>query len=459
MATEEFFAVSPASLDSADKCAAFLQRAYEHIRVYKELIEAHGSDITFLSSHSFELIPSSWGSGSLLELDLGQLTQLSLGKCPAHLPEEFKHFIRVSRSCQLDPDPKSDVEVPHCHVRHFLGTTDKKRFEMLNMARAIGQVAERTSTQHVVDIGCGKGYLSTLLASAYKLSVLGIEQSPETAAAAKERNELVRKKLPKEDANFNVKVRAARIRLGNEMEADSVTLNSILDEEAVDSTILVGLHICGDLLPDCLQLFSSCSHLRAAVLCGCCYNMLTEASECDPTISQSRFPLSTFARAHNITFGRRLRNAACHSVCEWARDTPGLVERLTYTSCYRAVLGCFMQQHGLCTTRKWGRTFQNVKRKPAFGAWAAELLALHCSEVPPPLEAELEAYYQGIQALCLAQLTVFECVVGALLPVLESIIVVDRMLYCWEQGLAVQAEALFAPHQSPRTFVLTVRRP
>ena len=51
-----------------------------------------------------------------------------------------------------------------CHVRHFLGTSEKKRDEMVRMAHLVNEVAGEQQATHVTDLGCGKGYLGTLLA-------------------------------------------------------------------------------------------------------------------------------------------------------------------------------------------------------------------------------------------------------------------------------------------------------
>jgi SAM-dependent methyltransferase len=463
--------VNPASLQTVDDCRVLLRRSLGLIERFRGLIEAHGNDITFLTDGHFSLVPESWGS--LEALSAAELTRLPLGALPENSTAELRDFVEECMACQLDPYPLDQPVPGACHVRHFLGTTEKKRDEMIRMAHLIAGVCEECKVPHVVDIGCGKGYLSTLLAATHGLAVLGIEQSEETAAAANERNESVRKKLPKAGGQdvFDLKVRAARVKLRE--NAGGVSLESILEAEHVATTVLVGLHICGDLLPDCCQLFASCPRIAALVVCGCCYNMLSEAAEpgdCDGELGSKRscvdeaareaaFPLSLFATELGAFFGRRLRNAACNSVFEWAGHVSAWVDRVVYTSGYRAVLGAFMAMHGLSTTTKWGKTFQNVKRKPLFGAWAHELLGRHCAGAALHSADTLQAFYDARHGRCDAQLLAFEAVAGLLLPVLETFIVVDRLLFLCERGCPVQLRALFDPALSPRNWVLVAQRP
>ena len=61
--------------------------------------------------------------------------------------------------------------------------------------------------------------------------------------------------------------------------AGGVSLDTILTEEKIAQTALVGLHVCGDLLPDSCRLFASCQQIRIMVMVGCCYNIMTEAKE------------------------------------------------------------------------------------------------------------------------------------------------------------------------------------
>ena len=638
------------SLTTTAACRAFLARAHSFIQQYSTLVEAHGNDMAFLTHRHYDtFVPLAWGDltvlsvAALIQLPLGvvpanapaelvafvreaQACQLApfptpLSKSPVRKKDDEGRMEEVDRNRRESRkgkageikearETRSESDTPPtestldldalvqayttatsilpsaCHVRHFLGTTEKKRDEMLKMAALVAATAKAQEVEHVVDIGCGKGYLSTLLASQHGLSVLGIEQSANTAAAASERTESVRKRLPKsngEAVSLRLAVKAARVRLQG--EADSVPMETLLDNEGVVGfTVLVGLHICGDLLPDCLRCFVNSPRIAACVLVGCCYNMLTETegkgqdaregkekggreveenykedrklerkevgenleSSCTCHLGStddernktlcmtvSRFPLSAFGCCLGAHLGRRLRNAACHSVFEWPHqqavaeeEMPGgegscsekgglpsecqheapssssWTDRLVYTSTYRAVLGLYMQQHHLSTTIKWGRTFQNVKRKPLFGDWAAQLLTRHCfastaavdskkndiertgdeigddgvtkeyfspsatrSTSPKPFSTttihtptKLQSFYDLHSADCIPKLFVFEALAGTILPVLESFVVVDRLLFLLELHYPAIVRPLFDPALSPRNWVLMAAR-
>jgi 2-polyprenyl-3-methyl-5-hydroxy-6-metoxy-1,4-benzoquinol methylase len=52
---------------------------------------------------------------------------------------------------------------------------DKKSYEISQLSHLIADVCQTTGTNHVIDVGAGKGYLSTFLSAEFGLEVTAID--------------------------------------------------------------------------------------------------------------------------------------------------------------------------------------------------------------------------------------------------------------------------------------------
>ena len=254
--------------------------------------------------------------------------------------------------------------------------------------------------------------------------------------------------------------------------------------------VLVGLHTCGDLAADSCRLFLRTPQLAGLVLCGCCYGRLTEPAN---------FPLSSSGKQAQLQLGYTLRDLATHRVYGIAAKPEVWHERVLYTASYRATLEAFIRtcpayaggklppkaiQH--CSVRK------NVVAKPTFGAWALGALAEaqmnaraaaasadnvgSCEEESTTVgEKELQAYYDQVMGTPYAgphRLMALEALAACVWPVVEALVVVDRLAFLQENMDADAAETaehetgkaaatlqpLFDPLASPRNWVIVATR-
>ncbi|GFP89637.1 methyltransferase-like protein 25 [Phtheirospermum japonicum] len=106
-------------------------------------------------------------------------------------------------------------------------------------------------------------------------------------------------------------------------KADEEPLKGIIGREshtpakANDSLlVLAGLHACGDLSVTMLRTFMECDEVKAMVSIGCCYNLLSEGGikEAD---NQCGFPVSTGAKSARLQLGKNARDLACQSAERW----------------------------------------------------------------------------------------------------------------------------------------------
>ncbi|KAJ4975931.1 hypothetical protein NE237_001037 [Protea cynaroides] len=86
------------------------------------------------------------------------------------------------------------------------------------------------------------------------------------------------------------------------------------------SLVLAGLHACGDLSVTMLRTFLECKEVKAMVSIGCCYNLLSDKGS-ENTGAQCGFPVSESARLAGFSFGKNVRDLACQSAERWRNLT------------------------------------------------------------------------------------------------------------------------------------------
>jgi hypothetical protein len=182
-----------------------MRAAQSFVAAHRVLLERQAFDIYFIVDSMWDsLVPHEWRA-TLAAASASQLAGLCLGKVPKAWPPSLHDFVRTAQSLQLDPTPQhSDAAAaagtavaaaPHTAAagdasswkRHWRGTSPKKREEMERMAAAVVGAASAVCTQNVVDVGSGKGYLSSLLAMEHGLRVLAVEGNGKFTAAAEKR--------------------------------------------------------------------------------------------------------------------------------------------------------------------------------------------------------------------------------------------------------------------------------
>ncbi|XP_007946795.1 protein RRNAD1 [Orycteropus afer afer] len=207
--------------------------------------------------------------------------------------------------------------------------------------------------------------------------------------------------------------------------------------------LLTGLHACGDLSVALLKHFC-CPNVAALALVGCCYMKLS-----DP----GGYPLSHWvARLPGYELPYRLREGACHALEEYAERLQRAGPALR-THCYRAALETVI------------RCAQPELRRPGVQG------------IPRVHELKIEEYVQrGLQRIGLDpqlplnlaalqahqaqehRVVAFFSLALLLAPLVETLILLDRLLYLQEQGFHAELLPLFNPELSPRNLVLVATK-
>ncbi|KAM7269594.1 hypothetical protein ACFE04_025091 [Oxalis oulophora] len=274
--------------------------------------------------------------------------------------------------------------------------------------------------------------------------------------------------------------------------------------------VLAGLHACGDLSVTMLKTFSASEDVKAVVSLGCCYNLLSENGSSDTDCEDCGFPMSCGIRRTGISLGKSARDLACQSAERWK----GLPEEAGLQNfelhAFRAAF-----QMGLCkyypqvvasspSIGRQGKTLRRRQQQRTIVSQLHHCIGEHsslpqeessveqsCSSIKP---AELKTgvfrdvdrhlrfekfSYSGLSRLGLEPLEhvnfrqiwedtePYTDLIGpywslraAFGPLLETLILLDRLMFLQEQGKPIQAVMLpiFDPALSPRNVAIIAKK-
>ncbi|PNF33506.1 hypothetical protein B7P43_G00556 [Cryptotermes secundus] len=331
------------------------------------------------------------------------------------------------------------------HLEQFM--TLKKVHEVEIMSQMVAALACISHASHVVDVGGGKGYLSSLLALHYGLRVLGVDSSHVNTHGAAKRTQKLEKRWnglcqrtnilkqgdvppckgkhrkPHNNANSTkgCECTGAEADINCRLQSESSALykqvtmfvtqqtdlcslvKDHFNSDRCEHLSITGLHTCGDLAPACLRIFANKEECGSVSNVGCCYHLMeeeyvrspfwTDTNPPLPTGVQPGFPVSKCLHMQEFSLGRNARMLAAHSL-----DRIG-------------------EYHEVSTD---------------------EIVSLYKTH---SVEQQ--------------QLHVFFLLRVALAPVIEAVILLDRLLYLLEQGIQDSyLVQLFDPVISPRCYCI-----
>uniref|UniRef100_A0A803SNG3 Methyltransferase like 25B n=1 Tax=Anolis carolinensis TaxID=28377 RepID=A0A803SNG3_ANOCA len=415
-------------------------------------------------------------------------------------PEEFRE--NPWQSARLHP-------VFRKHVK------PKKQHEIQRLGQVVKRLSDLTGCQQVVDVGSGQGHLSRFLAFGLNLPVTALEGDARLASQAAKFDQELLQVLKKDCNSTQVQDDFSRkapchmvgwvdprapwpefIRLlqpekdrsrdggaardppkrpalvtGSEEEGcppaivphegrraeaapedgDSLVRSS---RSPPGSLLLTGLHACGDLSVALLRYFARCPQVVGITSVGCCYMKLTAEDEMDlspgPPSSEWGYPLSRWVSSlpgHGLSY--KAREGACHAIEDYAQRLRDQSPTLR-THCFRAALEVVIRAADPNKRRLGVQTIKKVHTLSfqEYARLGLERLGMEPSlaHVSPELVAAMLAEEQKVVA--------FFSLALLLAPVVETLLLLDRMIYLQEQGFQCELLPLFDPHFSPRNLVL-----
>lgn len=346
-----------------------------------------------------------------------------------------------------NPSQSSRLTAPfRKHVR------PKKQHEIRRLGELVKKLSDITGCTQVVDVGSGQGHLSRFMSLGLGLKVKSVEGDQRLVGRAQRLDRELVQALEKEEKRSPRGVQTGPRRPPQHVvrwvdpTGPCEELLLPLEEDpprAGARVLLTGLHACGDLSVALLRHFS-CPEVAALALVGCCYMKLS-----DP----GGYPLSQWVAAlpgHELSY--RLREGACHALDEYAqrlRDAgPGL-----RTHCYRAALETAIR----CARPELRRPgVQGIPRAHELKIEEYIRRGLQLVGLDPqlPLHPAALRAHQAQENRVVA----FFSLALLLAPLVEALILLDRLLYLQEQGFHAELLPLFSPKLSPRNLVLVATK-
>ncbi|KAI3361383.1 hypothetical protein L3Q82_012938 [Scortum barcoo] len=229
--------------------------------------------------------------------------------------------------------------------------------------------------------------------------------------------------------------------------------------------VLTGLHACGDLSATLLRHFVNCPHVCGITSVACCYMKITTKENPSPPglvgrpplptpdqdspPSEFGYPMSSWVGGlpgHQLSY--KAREGACHAVEDYVRRLREESELLR-THCYRAMLETFIRDTRP-DLRRAG--IQTIKKAHLLTFPEYACLGLARVGLPPGLPLDLERAEAMLKQQ--GRVVVYFSLALLLAPVVETLVLLDRMIYLQENGVDSQLVPLFDPNFSPRNFVL-----
>ncbi|XP_040308531.1 methyltransferase-like protein 25B isoform X1 [Herpailurus yagouaroundi] len=345
-----------------------------------------------------------------------------------------------------NPSQSSRLTAPfRKHVR------PKKQHEIRRLGELVKKLSDLTGCTQVVDIGSGQGHLSRFMSLGLGLTVKSIEGDRRLVERAQRLDRELLQALEKEEKRSPQVTRAGPRHSPHHVvrwvEPTALCEELLLPLEPLPPRgarlLLTGLHACGDLSVALLRHFS-CPEVVALASVGCCYMKLSEPGG---------YPLSQWvAGLRGSELPYRLREGACHALEDYAerlqRAGPGL-----RTHCYRAALETVIRG-ARPELRRPG--VQGIPRVHELKIEEYVQRGLRRVGLDPQLPLNLAALraHQAQENRVVA----FFSLALLLAPLVETLILLDRLLCLQEQGFHAELLPIFSPELSPRNLVLVATK-
>uniref|UniRef100_A0A4W4FZI1 Methyltransferase domain-containing protein n=1 Tax=Electrophorus electricus TaxID=8005 RepID=A0A4W4FZI1_ELEEL len=237
-----------------------------------------------------------------------------------------------------------------------------------------------------------------------------------------------------------------------------------IKEASSSNFVLTGLHACGDLSATLLRHFANCPYIQGITSVACCYMKITTMENPMPpgvmspplfdhpkeeSLSEYGYPMSEWVRGlprHQLSY--KAREGACHALEDYLhrlREESGLLK----THCYRAALESIIRAEKPHLRRA---SIQTIKKAHMLSF--AEYARLGLPRVGLPGDLPIDPVHVGTMLKQQDRVIVFFSLALLLAPVVETLLLLDRMLFLQERGFQSQLAPLFDPALSPRNLVL-----
>ncbi|XP_060536543.1 probable methyltransferase-like protein 25 [Cylas formicarius] len=332
----------------------------------------------------------------------------------------------------------------------------KKSHEVEILSCIIAALKEVSRISHVIDIGDGKGYLSSMLALNYQIPVLGIDASKVNTEGSVQRarklakvwNRVVNNEKRRETYIDHYKQITQFV--DENTDFNRLVVNVFL--ESPNGMGIVGLHTCGNLGPACLEIFHKTQDVQLLCNVGCCYHFLTELTDGDA--NNVKFPMSGFLKTKQYKLGRAARMIGCQSIERilHKRELP------SKTIFQRALFEIVLEKSSTFVpyeNRQVGRFRKECVTFLEYAKAASKRINFDLTMSDEEIDLLFREYESRVN-----ELNLFYLMKSMLGPAIESLILLDRLLFLQENGYTSSyIVQLFDPVVSPRCYGIIALKP
>lgn len=326
---------------------------------------------------------------------------------------------------------------------------EKKRHELALMSAKSYETALKSGCKYIVDIGSGVGHFSRMLAYGYGFTVCTFEANPDLVKQAYILDSQFEKILDIKKIPHKCKTSTVHINKRIENDLTSQEFVALVKEAFKLETDnfqfgIVGLHPCGNLGPTLLRLYSESKNANFINIASCCYMKLGLSTDF------VGFPLSQFCINNNFNLSYLSCEIACHSIENYSNKLKlGLYNNLKVHA-FRAALEQILEQID-----------PSLRHKQLCGVKYEDNLSVeeYCTKALRRLDLNIPesvfVKFDKIIDKTWKHVVCFYSVRLLLAPLVETIILYDRMLFVRENTGCCLIEPVFDCAISPRNHVLT----
>ncbi|WKY14612.1 hypothetical protein Q1695_000277 [Nippostrongylus brasiliensis] len=368
-------------------------------------------------------------------------------------PSELAKALGTNNVEQRDFEPLSSLN----NVRRKLKM--KKEYEVDRVVAATSLLkgsgdAECFNT--IIDIGAGVGHLSRALAIAIpSCSIVAVEHNKELI----EQSERLNASLLSRDCGFIPPIHHCE---SVQHDFHGYVVDTLRGDQ---KALLIGLHPCGDLSASILRIFTRAPNVSAVMLFGCCYHKLSVNNGNEGDVStQLGFPLSK--KFGDIRLTPVALDLACHGNEKYVDDLLTKSKSVYRCQCFRALLEYIFVMNDKTAVPEQRKKPVVHSVNPYEGITFEAYLRKALSSSNPNAEEVIEMISDNPVIDVLKErveeewrrLLVVHCLRLMFAPIVEQLMIADRVEYIREHGHEALVVPLFDPKISSRNLTIFARK-
>ncbi|XP_066153902.1 methyltransferase-like protein 25B [Euwallacea fornicatus] len=431
------------------------------IQIYKDLLDSYVSDF-YIENHWSKKLSESWKTflASLTFEQLGVLLSYHQPSMSALVPLTIMCLQKIVQNFSVTRAqvPITSTAVPPetelFNKYIWKNVKMKKKHEIEIMSRVCYDMGLKSKCFNIVDVGSGLGHLSRMLAYKYGFNICTFEANEKLIRAAQELDNkfeqiLANKNIPHFNKQKPVHTNKRIDETLSSREFEKLITQAFNIENNKDFKVgITGLHPCGNLGSTLLKLFKNSSMVVFINIVSCCYMKLS----LEPS-GICGFPLSTFYKKQKYKLDYLTCEVACHAIERFTLNLGmGNCTNLKVHA-YRAALESLIDK-----TDKTLRHCAVGNVKYTEGLRFKDYCEKALQKYDLVFTTEELEYYEGIIERTWRDIVKFYSVRLFLAPLVESVILYDRLLYLSEGGFYCNLISAFNSKISARNQVLIAHK-